>query len=444
MFKVDIRNYQAIKKVCLEIDKGLTVIVGKTNSGKSAVFRALGDAIFNITTSEEKIRIGQKHAAVRIDNEKSQIIWRRKSGGKNNKTAYQIDGGDPFTKVGRMQLEEVADLLNIREVRLTNNIKEKVNFLPQGAPPFLTDKTSGQLFEFLSLSSNDNYIKVLKKINSDSLGIKNEIISKSASLDTVREMNQKKKEFMERNEGYDEVYERTVKINKAVTVINKVGEKVDRYNELDRKNEIKKEKLNKIIKEVEKVDFDKIKKEFEEVEKETGEVREIKKAGTKFEEKKERIEKVRKEFSRISREYDKAKEIEDGVREEVKEAERMEKELGEVRGLLERIKKKKDMYNSVKEKLNKADKSAGDIDMTYVGEGVREIESIRGETGKIKEMIDKIEKIKQKVDNKRVEDKKAEKLLNEAIEEKREYEEEIGTCPLCGNSLIGGDECGSV
>ena len=442
MFKVDVRNYQAIKKVCLEIDKGLTVIVGKTNSGKSAIFRALDDAIFNVSTSEEKIRNNQKHAAVKIDSGKHQIIWRRKAAGKNNKTAYQIDGGDPFTKVGRLQLEEVADLLNIREVRMTNNIKEKVNFLPQGAPPFLTDKTSGQLFEFLSLSSNDNYIKVLKKINSDLSGVKSDIISTSAALDTLREINEAKSEFLEKNKGFEEVYKDTVMLNREIEDNIKIGEKKERHSIVNKKVEDREKDLKSTIKELDKIDFDKVKKEFDEVKVMAGEKEKMEKVIASLEKKEKRAGEVSIEEGVVEKERKAKERVRADAEKELKELDRLDKMVGDVAKVSERYKKREDLYNKSKGEMERVDKKRDKINDKKIDKIIKALERASGLLHDIEGRVEKLEKAEVRVKELKGKYKDADKEYKNAVTELKEYEEEIGTCPLCGNSLARGDDCG--
>ena len=45
--KVKIKDYQVIKDIDLDFDKGLTAIVGTSNNGKSSILRAIEGAIFN-------------------------------------------------------------------------------------------------------------------------------------------------------------------------------------------------------------------------------------------------------------------------------------------------------------------------------------------------------------------------------------------------------------
>lgn len=208
-FIVDIKDFQSLKSVHLDIPKGVCIITGSTNNGKSAVFRAIDAALFNLG-DDSMIRGGKRYYGVSIDNGLHKMVYMRDGVGKNEKSAYQFDGGTVQKKVGRSQLPEVANMFNIRDVKMQNGSKMKINFWYQNDKPFLMDKTSGQLYEFLSLSSCDKYSKVLKTMKSDSKSLEHDISSISTEIDTLKTINNKKQDFIDKNKGFDEIYKSTV------------------------------------------------------------------------------------------------------------------------------------------------------------------------------------------------------------------------------------------
>ena len=115
-------------------------------------------------------------------------------------------GGTVQKKVGRGQLEEVSRMFNIREVKMNNGTKMKINFWYQNDKPFLMDKTSGQLYEFLSLSSCDNYARVLKALGSDVRVINSDINTITTEINTYKSLINDKKDFLDKNDGFDTVY----------------------------------------------------------------------------------------------------------------------------------------------------------------------------------------------------------------------------------------------
>jgi DNA repair exonuclease SbcCD ATPase subunit len=126
-FVVTVKDFQSIHSANLDFPTGLTIITGKTNGGKTAIFRAIDSALFN-KGDDSMISAGKRYSGVSIDNGKHKMMFMRDSVGKNEKTAYQFDGGTVQKKVGRNQLPEVSENFNIRDVRMQNGTKMKINF----------------------------------------------------------------------------------------------------------------------------------------------------------------------------------------------------------------------------------------------------------------------------------------------------------------------------
>ena len=245
-FVVTVKDFQSIHSANLDFPTGLTIITGKTNGGKTAIFRAIDSALFN-KGDDSMISAGKRYSGVSIDNGKHKMMFMRDSVGKNEKTAYQFDGGTVQKKVGRNQLPEVSENFNIRDVRMQNGTKMKINFWYQNDKPFLMDKTAGQLYEFLSLSSCDNYTRVLKTMQTDAKVLDAEIQSISTEIDTLKTINNSKNEFIERNNGFDDVYLRVITLSQEIKKIGIDGDLVESISSLNSRIET----LKKTIVEVE-------------------------------------------------------------------------------------------------------------------------------------------------------------------------------------------------
>lgn len=91
--KVKIENFQSIKDIEFSIDR-YTVLTGPSNSGKSAICRAIEGALFN-RSGDGFVRHGEKHAKVSLLIGDKEIVW-TKGSGKNNYTV----NGEVYDKVG--------------------------------------------------------------------------------------------------------------------------------------------------------------------------------------------------------------------------------------------------------------------------------------------------------------------------------------------------------
>ena len=102
--QVKIENYQSIKHAEFEV-KGLTVITGPNNTGKSACARAIAGAFSN-ARGYSHVRKGEKYSKVSIDfDDGNSVIWEKGKG--VNK--YEING-QKLDKVGSKTPDELDDL----------------------------------------------------------------------------------------------------------------------------------------------------------------------------------------------------------------------------------------------------------------------------------------------------------------------------------------------
>lgn len=254
---ISIKDFQSLKNVELELVPGLNLVVGKTNIGKTAIIRAIDSALFNIG-NDDFVRSGQKYCGISIDNGTHKMTYARSAVGKNEKTAYQFDNGVVQRKVGRTQLEEVQKYFNIRDVRMQNGTKVKLNFWYQNDKPFLMDKTSGQLYEFLSLSSCDKYTKVLKVMQGDEKALKSDIAIITSEIDTYKKLITKKQEVVNKNQGYDKVYENAVILSRKSTKLNNLISLLNDIKSLKSIIEVKGDRLFKVNTKLDSMRFDDI------------------------------------------------------------------------------------------------------------------------------------------------------------------------------------------
>lgn len=94
--KLSLENFQSISKGELIFHKGLNFIIGQSNSGKSATFRALKACLSNPAGSKRFIKKGTRRASVKLEYNGNQIIWNRTSG----ESSYTINGED-YIKTGK-------------------------------------------------------------------------------------------------------------------------------------------------------------------------------------------------------------------------------------------------------------------------------------------------------------------------------------------------------
>ena len=93
--KLSLQNFQSISEGELVFQTGLNVIVGQSNSGKSATFRALKACLANPSGSQRFIKNGESKSDVLLDYNNNVIEWQRSS----KESSYVING-EKYHKTG--------------------------------------------------------------------------------------------------------------------------------------------------------------------------------------------------------------------------------------------------------------------------------------------------------------------------------------------------------
>ena len=146
---VSIKDFQIIEKATLTFDRGLNCIIGPSNNGKSAIFRAIMSLLYN-EPGTNRIRTGCNSYMVGLQMNGSTVLFQKGI----KESVYKINGV-LYQKPGRVQLEEVAKATGIKELNL-NGKNEQLNFWYQMEKPFLLDRSETDLFRFIVDSGKDN------------------------------------------------------------------------------------------------------------------------------------------------------------------------------------------------------------------------------------------------------------------------------------------------
>lgn len=102
--KLSLENFQSISKGELIFHTGTTVIIGQSNSGKSATFRALKACLMNPTGSQRFIKKGTKSSSVALEYNGNQIIWKR-----TPKESSYIINGEEYLKTGKSNAFKIIE-----------------------------------------------------------------------------------------------------------------------------------------------------------------------------------------------------------------------------------------------------------------------------------------------------------------------------------------------
>ena len=236
--KLSLENFQSISRGELIFHTGTNVIIGQSNSGKTATFRALKACLSNPSGSQRFIKKGTNKTSVTLEYNGNQIVWI-----KTPKESSYIINGEEFIKTGKSNafklLEDTGFAVDSNDTIM--NIEEELQ-LPF---PFGISKTDlFKLYENVFCVSDSAVI--LKAANTKETetkdliaSLENDIVkneNKIAAITKFKEeinidfLEQKKKYFTKSLERTKFLQEGLGIIRKAVKVQNFKVEEVSFEN----------------------------------------------------------------------------------------------------------------------------------------------------------------------------------------------------------------------
>lgn len=169
---VKIKNFQSHRKTFLEFDKGVNVIVGATDSGKSAIIRALRWLVWNRPTGDAFCSTWGGNTHVSVETETHSIARNK---GKENNYVFKKAGEEEVIELkafGTGTPTEVQEILNINEINLQQQLDK----------PFLLSDSPGQVAGFF------NKIAGIDLIDSSIKSIQKEIRATTQTISSLKEI----------------------------------------------------------------------------------------------------------------------------------------------------------------------------------------------------------------------------------------------------------------
>lgn len=208
--KIEIKNFQSHKNTVIDFNKGVNVICGETDNGKSAVVRAIRWVVENLPSGTDKINSKwndnfKEPLSVKLYTEKGWVERIR----DKNRNGYNIsENGKELIKlnaIGKSVPLEVKAFLNISDV----------NFQFQLDSLYLLSKTPGQASEYLNeIVHLDSIDKIMSLADSDKRQLNSE--QKTVESDI--------KQLTEQLEGLKWVDEAETLYQRAKTLDDKCNE----------------------------------------------------------------------------------------------------------------------------------------------------------------------------------------------------------------------------
>lgn len=157
--KVRLRNFQSHEDTEVEFKPGLNGILGKSDSGKTAILRAIRWCLYNEPSGIDFIREGEAQAEVSVSFQNDLEIIRTRSKSINRYTIVYPDG-DPLIleHFGAKTPQEVYEATGIMPLDLDENFTTPINYQAQLDGPFLLNERDSVKASAIGRLVGVNYI----------------------------------------------------------------------------------------------------------------------------------------------------------------------------------------------------------------------------------------------------------------------------------------------
>ena len=183
---LEVRHFQSLHHVEIEVAP-LTVIIGPSSSGKSALTRAIRTLYAN-RRGADFIEHGERIASITARTDKGTVTLTRGKGTDDN--AYVVTPSDPghplapqakYTKLGGETPPEVTQFLGI-------DGKDPVSFASQFDKPYLLDDSPAEVARTMGALTNvDVIFSASREANRQRLHDSQILKTRSADLETIKE-----------------------------------------------------------------------------------------------------------------------------------------------------------------------------------------------------------------------------------------------------------------
>lgn len=246
--KIEIKNFQSHKNTVLEFDKGVNVICGESDNGKSAVIRAIRWVVENQPQGIDKINSSwnedfKEPLSVKLYTENGYVerIRDKKRNGynlcKNGEKEIVLDA------IGKGVPKEVTEFLNVSDV----------NFQYQLDPIYLLSKTPGQASQYLNeIVHLDSIDSVMSNADSD----KRQVASEQKIVEAdIKKLEEGLRDYEWIDEA-DTLCKRTKKLDEIVSNINlqaaELNNSIVSYETLEQ-SKVDLSEHNKLIEQIESI-----------------------------------------------------------------------------------------------------------------------------------------------------------------------------------------------
>ena len=253
---VTLKNFQAHKDTTVQFDKGLNIIVGESNNGKTSILRGILWAIDNQPLGNDFIMAGENDCSVTINFSDGTYIKRGRT--VKNTGYYEIryidDNGKYIDQTYRGFTNavpvEVANVHQMPKVNITKDIETHLNVLSQLDGPFLLTESPLVKASAIGRITGTHVIDAAIKESNKTIQSNRKLV-KSYSEDLQQKENERKqlpdiKSMETFTKKYAYIVKYITKLNDSVIKLNADLQQISQYQQQMMQEKERCERLKKV------------------------------------------------------------------------------------------------------------------------------------------------------------------------------------------------------
>lgn len=244
--KVELHNFQSHEYTEMEFDRGLNVILGNSDVGKTAILRAIKWALYNEPKGDYFIRQGEKDVSCKVTFSNGVVVERLKTPSKNSYFLVDVSGNEiRFEGFGIDVPKEITDVTNMYKVSLDNsNNKTILNISEQLDGPFLLNDQASLRASAIGRLIGVNYVDdALRTVVRDNKRTNQEIVE---LIKNKEDLKKQLDEFSYIKE-YKEKFEKITQIRNKIKKLKDKLELCSKIKENFYKNKFELEEISTIL-----------------------------------------------------------------------------------------------------------------------------------------------------------------------------------------------------
>jgi len=225
--KLILENFQSHKYSELLFNEGMNVIIGPSDSGKSAIIRALKWVLYNEPSGDYFIRENENQCSVTIHTNDGFILKRYRTRSKNGYSLTYPNGEElTFEGIGNSVPNEIVETIGIQKIQLDSDESASINIGEQLEGPFLlSEKTSTRanaIGRLVGVNILDDAIKEtvkdIKNINSKKKNLEESLDNINNELESFNYLDQLTSTYNELKDKLNLLEHKNKKLEKLLTL----------------------------------------------------------------------------------------------------------------------------------------------------------------------------------------------------------------------------------